>query len=577
MGFMSSTLPLPKGAVHLPTLNPLDATWGVLWLVTAVALFGTGLNRKVMNLLVGANLLVALYTLAETVRAPHADAARINWIRAVVAGLAFLAVLRERWRAARDSDEERYLLAVYVGAAALGVLCFLNLGRPQFFDAGKGKPTYLHHYDMRTYYLIAKYLPELRFDGVYVASAQAVADERGREGLLNVRLRDLRNHQMTKFGDVLDHADEVRARFSEEQWQSFRTDAAYFRRAMGDGDFLKSMRDHGGNATPVWFLLAWVLFRGPPASDGALWSGVWLDMLLLLLAFAALWRAFGLRTMLVGATLFGAMDFYQFGTNWFGAAMRHDWLALWALSLWALQSSRSFTAGALLAWSTLIRAFPALAFVTLTVPHVWIAVRTRSLSLKPHAALLRTAAGAVVTGLPLVVLSGLAFGFHIWVEWFDKVSRLNADHINNLALHTWVANDKLGYPLAALACLAAIVYALRHQKAPQAAAYGVVVLPVVFNPANYYLHAVFLLAVLGLESSVVWLALLAMCGGSYLTSFTTDIGQHFRYDTYVLLAALAVVVGVGVRSKPKDVPDSKAREFVGGARDPSERRPPEGR
>jgi hypothetical protein len=69
---------------------------------------------------------------------------------------------------------------------------------------------------------------------------------------------------------------------------------------------------------------------------------------------------------------------------------------------------------------------------------------------------------------------------------------------------------------------------------------------------------VFLLAVLGLESTVVWLALLLMCSASYLTSFTTDIGQHFRYDTYVLLAALAVVVFVGVRSKPEDVPDSTA-------------------
>ena len=36
-------------------------------------------------------------------------------------------------------------------------------------------------------------------------------------------------------------------------------------------------------------------------------------------------------------------------------------------------------------------------------------------------------------------------------------------------------------------------------------------LPIVLNPANYYLHSVFLLTVLGIESSVVWLALLAMC------------------------------------------------------------------
>src|SRR5581483_1996082 len=281
---------------------------------------------------------------------------------------------------ARDVHEERYILTVLGGAAALALLCFLNLGRPQFFDAGRGQPTFLHHYDMRCYYLIAKYLPELRFDGVYVASADAVAEERGREALRNVPLRDLRDHKMTKFGDVFAHADEVRARFSPERWEMFKSDALYFRKAMGDPGFLDSMRDHGGNATPVWFLLAWLLFKGAPASDAALWSGVLLDVVLVLLAFLTLWRGFGLRAALVGATLFGAMDFYQFGTNWFGAALRHDWLALWCLALCALKESRPFLAGALLSWSTLIRAFPALAFITLAVPSIWLAVKTRSLS-----------------------------------------------------------------------------------------------------------------------------------------------------------------------------------------------------
>jgi hypothetical protein len=549
---------LPRGAVRLPSINRLDALWALLWLVTAAAVFGTGFNRRAMNVLVAANALVALYTVSETLREAHVEAPRINFIRAVVAGLAFLAVLRERWRPARDVHEERYLLSVLGASAVLALLCFLNLGRPQFFDAGKGQPTFLHHYDMRTYYLIAKYLPELRFDGVYVASAQAVADERGRDAMRGQPLRDLRNHQMTRFADVFAHADEVRARFSDERWAMFKVDCAYFRKAMTDFGFLDSMHDHGGNATPVWFLLAWLLFKGSVASDAALWSGVLLDVALVLLAFFTLWRGFGLRAALVGATIFGAQDFYQFGTNWFGAAMRHDWLALWCIALWALKANRPFLSGALLSWSTLIRAFPALAFITLAVPHVWTAVRTRSWSLKPHADLLRTAAGAIVTALALFIASGLAFGFHVWVEWLEKVSRLNKeDHINNLAIHTWVANNAIAYPIVALLCIALIVYALRDQKPPQAAAYGVILLPVVLNPANYYLHAVFLLTVLGLEASLVWLALLLMCSASYLTSFTTDITVHFRWDTYVLLTALAVVVWTAVRPKPRVVPDSR--------------------
>jgi hypothetical protein len=80
----------------------------------------------------------------------------------------------------------------------------------------------------------------------------------------------------------------------------------------------------------------------------------------------------------------------------------------------------------------------------------------------------------------------------------------------------------------------------------------VVLLPVVFNPANYYLHAVFLLVVLGREvraapeatpvgGRLQWMALLVMCMGSYFTSLTGNFGAHFRQDTWVLLTALALV------------------------------------
>jgi len=58
-------------------------------------------------------------------------------------------------------------------------------------------------------------------------------------------------------------------------------------------------------------------------------AGRRVDALLLSLAFAAIGWAYGLRTMLVAITMFGAMDLYQFGSNWFGSPLRHDWLSLW--------------------------------------------------------------------------------------------------------------------------------------------------------------------------------------------------------------------------------------------------------
>ena len=62
----------------------------------------------------------------------------------------------------------------------LAFACFYNLGRPQFWHHGKQRPMFVHVTDMRIYQPFAKYFDELRYDGVYLASALAFAeDERG--------------------------------------------------------------------------------------------------------------------------------------------------------------------------------------------------------------------------------------------------------------------------------------------------------------------------------------------------------------------------------------------------------------
>lgn len=558
--------------------HPLDVAWATALAVVALVLLVVG-QKSPRAVLVGAVVVLlagAAYLAKVTlVDPPRVDAARLNFIRAAVAGLAFLAVGRSLVLRARHPAHEGLALGVLGFTAVFGVLCFLNLGRAQFHDAGTGKPTFLHHYDMRTYFPIAKYFREVCFDGVYAASAAAVGDERvGLDGVATVGFRDLRTHVPTNVTAARAHVEEVRARFSPERWAEFKVDMQYFRRAMNDGGFLGSMSDHGGNATPVWFLGARVLFGWLPASDFALWVGVVADALLVLLGFLSLWWAFGPRTALLAATVFGAMDFYMFGTNWFGAALRHDWLALWCLGLAALKKEKFAVAGGLFAWSALIRAFPALTFFTLAIPPVWdgvAALARRRFSLrawaKTHEGVLRVALGAAVFGGALFLASLAMFGPSAWTEWYRKVSMLNADgHLNNLAVKTYVVAHKVGYPVVVLASVLAVAFAVRRAPPVEAAAFGVVLLPVVFNPANYYLHAVFLLVVLGRERREApldtpvsgradWLVLLAMCAASYFTSLTAHLGEHFRYDTWVMLGALGVVwLTQVVRSFQREAP-----------------------
>lgn len=541
--------------------RPLEHSF-VYWIFTCgvlLALSSRKLPAGALMLLGAIGLATTAYLVFEAT--PHTPdaAASLPWIRASVALVALAAVVREHLWAQRWPSHSKFVLATLGVTAALSVWCFLNLGTPQFRDVGANRATWLHHYDMRTYYPIAKYFPELRFDGVYAASVLAVAEGRDLGAFDAQPLRDLRTHEITTVGKARAHLAEVRARFSPERWALFLQDMAYFRRAMGDGGFLGSMNDHGGNATPVWFLAARALFAFADASDATLWSGVIADIVLFALAIVALAWAFGLRTALVATTLFGAIDFYQFGSNWFGATLRHDWLSLWAIGLALLHRNKLVWAGAVLAWSAWIRAFPALTLLTLSLPALWQYVTLQKqhrpaeakAALKP---LFQVVVGVALSSAALLFLSTSVFGLDAWTEWLRKVQLLDKDnHLNNIAFRTYISDDKTLWKLAVASSLAGLTFVLRGASLARAAVFGVVLLPIVFNPANYYLHSVFLLATLGSESlgpklawgfprdAWNWTMLLLMCVGSYFTSLTSNVALHFQQETQLLFAALVAV------------------------------------
>jgi hypothetical protein len=554
--------------------RPLEQSF-IGWILAGVLLLVISSRRLPTPLLIGlgtVGLAGTAYLVFEVAPSTPGLTASLPWIRAAVALLAAAAVIRDRaWRGSWPADG-RFIVGTLGLTAAMAVWCFLNLGTPQFHDATAGRGTWLHHYDMRTYFPIAKYFPELRFDGVYAASVLAVADGKDLALFDAQPLRDLRNHQITTVRDSRAHLAEVRARFTPARWALFLEDMTYFRKAMGDGGFLGSMNDHGGNATPVWFLTARALFAGAPASDATLWRGVVADMLLLAIAFLALGWAFGPRTALLGLTIFGAMDFYQFGSNWFGATLRHDWLSLWAIGLALLQKRKLYLAGAAFAWSAWIRAFPALTLVTLSFPVIWVGVKLMVQKRQAEARavmkpLLQIALGVVVASVVLVGSSVMVFGADSWTEWLHKVQTLDRDnHVNNIAFRTYISSDKTVWAAACLAALVVLLVTLRRASLTRAAAWGVALIAIVFNPANYYMHSVFLLVTLAAERHtshgatvkprgvMVWLTLLAMCVASYFTNLSTDTGTHFRMETVILFCTLGMLWLLELTRPREDMP-----------------------
>ncbi len=501
-------------------------------------------------------------------------AREVSFARGLCAGVAGLSLLRwviapKRYPANRIASMTTLGLA---GVAAF--FSFYNLGHPQFRDAARNEPLYVHNFDMRVYYPVAKYFPELRFDGLYQASVAAYVDDVPGvtlENLEHVELRDLRNHRMTRVRDVKDEIRSIRSRFSDPRWEEFKTDMRYFRETMGVRDYLGSMIDHGGNATPVWLALAHVIFSGTTASNPTLWWTGMLDPVLILLALLVIGRTFGIRTMLVSAVVFGANDFYMFGSNWGGATLRHDWMAYLAMGICALKVRRPALGGGLLALSALIRAFPALALVGLAIPVAWsIVERYRETGRVPalqelrdaHREFIRAVAGAVVCVLAFFLFASLLFGFDAWPEWFAKVRLLDSTpHTNHVSLKALIAGSThlqatllqeraIIFAACALLIGGIIVVLGRRQPLDQAALLGSLMIPVVFNPANYYIHFIFVLPMLArerrqdarapyslLDSAVLW-SLLAICVAQYWTTLVKDYDLHFQMATAIYFAGI---------------------------------------
>jgi hypothetical protein len=506
----------------------------------------------------------------------------VSLMRAVVAAVACVAVLREALAPPKLPADSRVVLGALGVCAVMAFASFYNLGSLQFFDRKSGTPSFVHTYDMRVYYPAAKYWKELGYDGVYLASVAAAVDDEPSmtmESLAKTTLRSMKTHRTNTVAEVRGDIEQIRTRFTPERWEEFKKDMRYFRLTMGQREYLSTLTDHGANATPVWMGMANVLFRFTNATDRTLVLGGLLDPLLLLITFGFIWRTFGLRTMLVSVVIFGANDFYMFGSNWAGATLRHDWMAYLGIGICLLARARWEAAGALLVMSALIRAFPALALFGAAIPAAWWAMEYR----KEHGKLpswqtimseqrpiVRVALGAAVCGAVLFVFSVAVCGFDSWPAWYRKVVLLDTGAaVNQVSLRGLLGGTDMMYArllrsrvtlqwAGTLAFLGLVVAAARKQKLEHAAILGMIAVPVVFNPANYYSHFIFVIAALGATAhltnlkdpgkpargmlAAIWSVLLLLCALQYMTVTDKDTGHHFVVASAFLMVALGSIL-----------------------------------
>ena len=344
-----------------------------------------------------------------------------------VVGIAALLLLR-------DEAGRRRGTLIFGALALLAALAWGNFGL--FHGAG----FFVHPWEQFHYALGAKYFEEVGYDGLYVASLEAQVETM--PGLpLPLITRDLRNNWLVSTPDLREHAEEVKARFSPERWDSFLHDHAVHV-TMAIGQFPREhlaeiRRDHGFHATPSWIVLARLFGAEAPASPAMLGLYGAIDLLLLGVAFLVVLRTYGARTACVAALIFGtghAWAFYWIG----GSFLRMDWFVAVVLAACAARTGRMGVAGALLGVASATRLFPAVLVLgpAMSCLRAWRHGHSR-------APMLRLVAGTSL-GLGIGLAAGCftGRGAAAWPEFASSIGRHQQTWLsNNVGLRDVVAYD----------------------------------------------------------------------------------------------------------------------------------------
>ena len=582
-----------------------------LLLAFALALYAPGVagaaGQGRAALLGGAAVAAALvWTVAAAIAAWPLGARELSFARAAAAAIVLLGLARlsgvggaragavdQPGLRSAPSRRPALALAACVIGAALAFASFFHFGRPQFWHAAANRPLFVHTLDMRVYQPFVRYFSELRYDGVYLASVLAYAeDERGGSlaTLAEVQIRDMRTHEMRRVSEVGADIEAIRRRFSDARWADFKRDMSFFRASMGPL-YMGSLTDHGANAPPFWVWVARPILGYVGASEGSLIAGALVDVALLLLMAAACAACFGLLPALATMTVFGAAELHMFGTNWVGATLRHDWIVLLGLGACALRVRRYRLAGGLLGVATLLRSVPGVVLLGIGLVSVVAVLEDWARRGRPRGPALRALVGdavrrqrpavevvvaAVATMAAGVLLTGVLYGFGAWGEWWRKVTLVNQGFaVNEVDFRALLAGtDGLPASLlaarrpiqiaAAIAGVVVVAWTGRNRPLHEVGLLSLPLMLVLMNPVNYHAHALFLLGLLGAGAAGPLAAaapLLVMCVGDYWVSQDPDAARRFEALTAWLFGALAWLYAVvASRGAPSAAPLDEARE-----------------
>lgn len=305
----------------------------------------------------------------------------------------------------RRARPPRALTAAWLTLSALSFWAFLNFG--ELHGDKLVHWTEQYHFDLGD-----KYLRTLRYDGLYPATAEALADAPVRAVAVQ-EMRDTITFETLGPRAIAERRREVRSRFDAAEWSAFQADLAEIVREEPNAP---NLMDHGNTSSPSGALVPWLLMRVVPLRGLGFRVLACVDLAL----FAALFVACGRRASLpiAAVTWMAALLAPRVSDYLMGSLFRMDWLVAAAGGALALHLGRARVAGGLLAYAALSRPF-ALAFVLGAGVGLAGDVARGRASRRDLAGFVL---GGALTAAVLVAASSLAFGGAIWPEYAARTA-----------------------------------------------------------------------------------------------------------------------------------------------------------
>ncbi len=269
------------------------------------------------------------------------------------------------------------------------------------------------YYDLTYYYLNSKYFEELGYQNIY--PAMLVADKETNNQTENIKkYRELKKYRSVDKQKAFDSTLIIKNRFSRERWIAFKHDVDFFLSQSISGGWRYFFKDHGYNPPPTWTIVGKLFSSNVPVESLKLITSI--DIILIILMFICIGKAYGAESMFFSILFFTV----TFSGRWpiaGQALLRFDWLSTLVMSMCMYKMKRHTLSGCLLAYSALVRIFPAIFFFPFIVHLFRYVVQRKSINRE----LLAFFKGASILSILFLALAVYILGTDAFIKAKNKI------------------------------------------------------------------------------------------------------------------------------------------------------------